>query len=158
MSDNLFPTGYNEALCTMEIEEIHDKRATGYRRSVYFDDELGDFVRDGQFRLKDATGIEAWKQWCVNTVQTQRFASPYYSTDIGIDWKSIIGEGDHDLAESLLRAEITDALLADPYGRTKEVSSITFEWPEADALSAHVEAIGVDGSTIDFSVTNERGV
>lgn len=153
----LFPKSFDTQLIT--LGQIEKKKTQGYRPSVFFDDEMGDAPRDGRYRLKSAGGIEAWRQWCINCVETTRYASPYYSTDFGIEVEKILNATSHDLAESLLQKEIMEALEADPYKRMSYLKKIDFNWIAPDAVEVTVCAVGIDGSTIDFpaQISKERG-
>lgn len=154
MAENLFPANLDNMTVTLD-ESRRDKK-TGYKPGIFYDDEKGDCVRDGQYRIKSATGVEAWKQWCTNCLQTERYSSPYYSTDFGIRAEAAMKAGTRELAESILRTDIQEALLADPYGRTKYVESIAFNWSAPDTVEVTVTAVGYDGATIDLEKIIQR--
>lgn len=46
---------------------------TQYKRSMKWDPELGDFVRDGAHRIKECDGKEAFAIWCFKIAQTERY-------------------------------------------------------------------------------------
>ena len=48
---------------------------TQYKRSMKWDPELGDFVRDGAHRIKECDGKEAFAIWCFKIAQTERYRS-----------------------------------------------------------------------------------
>lgn len=148
MSD-LFPTGYEDEVVT--LEDIEQSNETGYKESVYFDPESADFVRDGQHRLKSATGIEAWEQWCRNCLLTEKGVYPCYSDDFGIATEEAFRAETREKAQSILTREICEALVNDPYGRTKYVSDILFTWADSDALNVDVTIVGIDNTTIDIT-------
>ena len=145
----LFPAGYEDEIVTEE--DIVDEKETGYKEGVYFDPETQDFVRDGQHRVKSATGIESWEQWCTNCIRTERGAYPCYGDVFGIVTEEAFKAETKDLAQSILTREITEGLANDPYGRTKYVSDIEFTWEDADALSVHVTVVGIDNTTLDIT-------
>lgn len=145
---NLFPVGYDEE--TILAEEIdQSEKEKGYVPGASFAD--GDLQRNGQFQVIEASGIEAWQQWCEKNVLTERYASPIYTTDVGVEYQTAMRAETHDKAESLLNKSINEALLADPRGRTKYVDSVTFLWVASDAVQISVRAVGIDNTTIDFS-------
>lgn len=145
----LFPKGYEEEVVTQE--EITDPTETGYREGVYFDSEAGDFVRDGQYRVKSATGIESWEQWCKNCLQTERGVYPCYGDTFGIATAEAFQADTKEKAESILTRDICESLANDPYGRTKYVSDVIFTWQDSDALSVEVTVVGIDDTTIDIT-------
>lgn len=146
---NLFPTGY--AAETVDLEEISEQVDTGYREGVYFDPETGDFIRDGQYRVKSATGVESWEGWCRNCLLTERGAYPCYSDTFGIATIEAFQSETREKAQSILTREVTEALMNDPYGRTRYVSSVDFEWIDSDALNMNVTVVGIDDTTIDIT-------
>ena len=148
---DLFPSGYENEVVTME--EITDQKETGYRESVYFDPETFDFIRDGQYRVKSATGLEAWEQWCMACLMTERGVFPAYSDKFGIKTEEAFQAESRELAESILTREICESLANDPYGRTKYVSDVEFDWFDADALEISVTVVGIDDVTIDITTT-----
>lgn len=146
---NLFPQGYEEEVVT--LEEITDTTGIGYRESVYFDTDTGDFVRDGQYRVKSATGIEAWEQWCRNCLLTERGAYPCYSDKFGIATYDAFRAETREKAESILTREICESLANDPYGRTEYVSDVEFKWHNSDSLNVDVTVVGIEDVTIDIT-------
>lgn len=151
---NLFPEGYEaEIIETSEIEES----VIGYKKGVLFDIERGDFVRNGANKMLDCTGIESWKIWCFNCINTRRYNHMAYSTDFGIDIDAAFKSTSRAEAESILNREITEALLADPYGRTSYIEKIEFEWMAADALKVNVCVHGIDDVTIDIMANLTKG-
>lgn len=146
---DLFPAGYAEEV--VNLEEITDKKETGYREGVYFDPDSSDFMRDGQYRVKSATGIESWEQWCRNCLQTERGVYPCYGDTFGIATTEAFQAETRDKAQSILTREICESLQNDPYGRTKYVSDVEFTWQEADALQVSVQVVGIDGTTLDIT-------
>lgn len=148
---DLFPAGYELEIVTQE--ELQDKKETGYKESVYFCPEDNDFVRDGQHRLKTATGVEAWQQWCRNCLMTEREVYPAYGPLFGIKTREAFQAETRELTESILAREICEGLANDPYGRTKYVSDVEFEWHDSDSLSIDVTVVGIADTTINTTVT-----
>lgn len=148
---NLFPEGYENEI--MEPEELLGSAGgtvIGYRGSIYFDGT--DLVRDGLNKLRASTGIEAWEQWCTKCLSTERYKYPIYPTDFGIETEEAFHAVTRDLAESILYREITEALKADPYGRTSYVENIVFDWQGSDSLYVSVSVIGIENASIDIIV------
>ena len=147
--ENLFPEGYEDEV----IEDYDDieESEKGYQPGVAFDWQSGDFIRDGRNRLLEATGVESWQQWCMNCLQTQRYKHLAYSSDFGIDVDEVFSAETQGEAESILTRQITEALQADPYGRTSYVSSIEYDWTAPDSVQATVTVVGIADVTIDVT-------
>ena len=146
---NLFPIGYEEEIIT---EEEAADEFIGYRPGIAFDEILGDFVRDGRNYLLDHPGIESWKSWCYNAIITERYKHLAYGTDFGIEYDAIFGAETREAAESILTRQITECLLADPYGRTAYVPEISIQWVAPDAVLVDVTVQGIEDVTIDLTV------
>ena len=155
MAENLFPEGYEEEVIT-DLDLQADKPA-GYRNGIAFDYELGDFPRDGMNKMLDSTGIESWKSWCINCLQTERYSHMAYSTDFGIELDAAMSANSRDEAENILTRQITEALMADPYERTAYIEDIVFDWKTDDSLVVSVTIHGVDDVTIDITAYITRG-
>lgn len=153
---NLFPEGYETE--TVELSEIVTDTVIGYRNGVAFNDEKGDFIRNGKNVVVDNTGVESWKNWCVNCISTRRYAHLAYSTDFGIDIDAVFQAKSREEAESILMREINDALMADPYSRTEYVSDFVFNWLAADSVEVSLKVHGIDEVTIDITayITNAQ--
>ena len=146
---NLLPEGYeNEAVTAAELI---NSSVVGYKPGVYFSHEAGGFPRDGKNRIMDATGIESWEIWCKNCLLTERYKHLAYSTDFGIQIEPAFKAETRAKAESILIREISEALEADPYGRTEYVSDIKFDWSIPDAVTADVTVKGINDVTIDIT-------
>ena len=164
MPDNLFPEEYENEEEYFEDEEnegteeenTEEEEDAGYKSSIFFDFDTGDFVVNHDGKLKEASGFEAWMQWCQKTLMTQRYAHEGYSTDIGIDYESALKADSREEAESILQREIEEALMADPSERTLYVGNITFEWAADDCLVT-VQVQGIDGD-IEIQTQFESGV
>ena len=152
---NLLPEGYEDEIIT--TEEIEEERPKGYKNGMAFDIATGDFKRDGRFRILDCDGIESWKSWCYNCVNTERYKHLAYGTDFGIETDPIFAASTHDEAESILVRQITEALMADPYERTEYVEVGDIDWTAPDAIKASVTVHGVDDVTIDITSYITKG-
>lgn len=156
MAENLFPAGYEEKVIT--AEDLRAKESTGYRNGIAYDYQLGDFKRDGMNKLLDCTGIESWKSWCANCIQTERYRHLANPTDFGIETEAAMRANSREEAESILTRQITEALLSDPYKRTAYVEEIEFDWTAPDAVGVSVIIHGVDDVTIDITAYITKGV
>lgn len=147
MDDNLFPEEMEDLgdIAEDEDEEI----VTGYKKAPYFDSVTGDFVTDGHGKVITADGVTAWAHWCENILSTDRYNHEAYTDDIGIDYEEIFKttEGREEI-ETLLETEISDALLCDPYGRTKYVQAIEFDWIDSDSVNVSIEVVGMDNELV----------
>lgn len=152
---NLFPIGYENEI--INAEDLSASRPVGYRNGIAFDDALGDFLRDGKNRLIDSTGIESWKSWCINCIQTERYKHLAYSTDFGIELEPAMKATSREEAESWLVREISEAIMADPYKRAEYVQNVEFDWTAPDAVETHVIIKGKDDVTIDITAYITKG-
>lgn len=154
-TENLFP---EEELELIEAgDEVYyeddSTEPVGYKESLYFD---GDIIRDGQHRLKSATGLEAYEQWCLNCLNTERGKYLCYGDYFGIATEEAFKSENRAKAESILTLEITEALKKDPYQRTEYVDNIEFDWDVApDAASISMTIHGIDDVTLDVTVMVE---
>lgn len=119
MADQLFPT--------FDLPEIEDEEEDEekYSPSVYFDFETGDFRRDGASRMVPADGREAYMQWCLKTVQTERESCLAYGEDYGTEFEDMDDYPDIESRESEIERTITEALLVHP--ATEYVRNFVFE-------------------------------
>lgn len=146
---NLLPEGYEEEIITEE--DLTQRGPIGYKNGVAFNDEAGDFKRDGKGKILDSTGLQSWESWCVNCIRTERYKHAAYGTDFGIELDAAFAATTRQEAESILTRQITEALLADPYGRTDYIEEITFNWTAPDTVSVGVTVHGIDDITIDIT-------
>lgn len=100
----------------------HEER---YFPSAYFDFEMGDFVRDGANRMVLADGREAYMQWCLKVVSTERLSCLAYGDDIGTEFDELADVPDRESKESEIERMITEALLVHP--ATEYVRDFVFE-------------------------------
>ena len=147
---NLLPTGYETEIIT--AEDIADEAPIGYRNGVSFDYELlGDFRRDGKNKLLDSDGIESWKSWVFNCMQTERYKHLAYGTDFGIESDKVFAASSREEAESILTRQVTEAILADPYERTEYIDNIEITWPYPDSVQLSATLHGIQDVTIDVT-------
>lgn len=152
---NLFPEGYEDEAIT--AEDLTSDTPIGYRNGISFDYETGDFRRDGKNKILDSDGIESWKSWCINCLQTERYAHLAYSSDFGVEITAAMQAESREEAESILTREINEALLADPYGRTEYVENIEYDWTAPDTVTVNVTVHGITDVTIDLTAYLSKG-
>ena len=151
----------NELFSEADIEEDEEEQEqeeeydTEYKRSLKWDPELGDFVRDPSNRLVECDGHEAYAIWCYKMAQTVRDAHMAYmeevsGNDLGVDMDGIEQEDDRETVESMLERGYTDALMVNP--RTESVSDFFFHW-EGDSVSCSFQVSAVDwDETVQISI------
>ena len=152
---NLFPADYETEVITED--DRSSGSPTGYRNGVAFDFQTGDFVRDGKHRLLDSDGIESWKSWCIICIQTERYAHLACPSYFGIETAPAMQASSREEAESILTREITEAIMADPYGRTEYVEDISFDWTAPDTVKVSVVVHGIDDVSIDLEAYITKG-
>lgn len=145
---NLFPEGYEDEI--IEAEDLESSQIIGYRNGLSFDEQLGDFRRDGANKILDSSGIDSWKSWIINGIQTERYAHLAYSTDYGIETVDAFRAKTRDEAESILTRQITEFVLADPYKRAEYVEEIVYDWTAPDSVVASLSVRGKEDVSIDI--------
>lgn len=108
-----------------------ENRKQQYKPSVYFDYATGDFRLDGAGRMAGASGREAYMQWCIKTVMTERDAFLAYSTKYGAELETSLAQSDRASVEASLERTIMEAIMANP--KTEYCRDFTFTWPEPDS-------------------------
>ena len=152
---NLLPEGYEDEVVL--AEELDENQPVGYKNGVAFDYYTGDFQRDGKNRLLDSDGIESWKSWCINCIQTERYKHLAYSSDFGIELDQVFAAASREEAESILTRQITEAILSDQYERTEYIEDITYNWTAPDAVEVTVILHGLEDVTIDITAYITKG-
>lgn len=98
------------------------------QRSVNFDFEIGDFTQKKTGELQSASPADAWAQWCIKSIYTQRDSFFSYSTNTGAEVDEALTEPTRGAQESALELTITETLMSDSSGRTTYVRDFEFEW------------------------------
>lgn len=124
-----------------ELTEENEEYDTQYKRSVKWDVEAGDFVRDGANRVVECSGKEAFMIWCYKAAQTERYACLAYPPEIGVELESAMDDDDEMTVESMVERTVTDALLVNP--RTEAVQDFEFSW-DGDEMHCRFQVKGVD--------------
>lgn len=140
-----------------KVIENSQQRDNRQKSSLYFDFEKGDFALDSAGKIQTATPYDAWVQWCLKTVYTQRYAFLAYSNQVGVEIEEAFQQPTREEQESNIEVTVTEALLADPYQRTKRVYDFLFEW-ETDGLKVTFTVSGVwnKDTTLTANFKKER--
>ena len=123
-----------------------------YRPSVFFDFTAGDFTRDGANRMVEADGREAFAQWCMKIIATERDACLAYSTRIGTEMEYAAAQPDHASVEASVERTIIEALMVNP--KTEYVREFEFTW-EGTSLFGTFAVKGRDLDEIRLTVAME---
>lgn len=123
-----------------EFIEESSEYDTTYRRSMKWDYEAGDFVRDGAHRIPECNGYEAFATWCYKISQTERYRCLAYPNEIGVEMERAMKNDDADTVESMVERTITDALMVNP--RTEYVRDFAFWW-DGDDLKCKFKVKGI---------------
>lgn len=143
MSQPLFPV-----VQVPEFTLDHTGYDTAYRRSVRWNTEAGDFVRDGAKRMVECDGGEAFAIWCYKVAQTERYRCLAYPDSIGTEMERAMDNDDEETVESMVQRTVTEALMVNP--RTEDVLDFEFSW-DGDSMHCRfvVKGVGLDdGITI----------
>jgi hypothetical protein len=123
-----------------------------YKPSVYFDFAAGDFTRDGANRMVEATGKEAYAQWCMKIIATERDTCLAYSTRIGTEMEYAAAQPDHASVEASVERTVIEALMVNP--KTEYVRDFVFTW-SGTTLSATFKVKGLGLDEIKLALTVE---
>lgn len=120
MADELFPT------FDFPIIEDTDLEEERYSPSVFFDFEKGDFILDGANNIAVADGKDAFIQWCIKTVYTERSRLLAYDDDIGVEFEQLIYAPSREEKENIIVDTITDAISVHP--AFESIDDFSFEY------------------------------
>ena len=121
-----------------------------FKSSLSFD--RGDILVDGSGQIVLADGHDAWIQWCVKVLATERSQMLAYSDEIGVEFIAAMAQETRAAKEAMLSRTIKEALMADPAKRTADVRSFSFIWAD-DGVKVSFEIIGSDGYTGNISIS-----
>jgi hypothetical protein len=141
MTNNLFPVFDVPSALAEDIRQVRK-----YRPVPFFDIAEGEFVLNGARQPMYGSGYDAWVLWCTKTILTQRWAYCGYSDNSGIEADEAFKEPDRQATESAFERTITEALLADPMGRTVQARNFIFGW-YGDSLTIACDVTGANGDT-----------
>jgi len=140
-TNNLFPVFDVPAALAEDRRNVQR-----YNPAPLWDFESGDFVLNGARQPIYGTGHDAWILWCTKTILTQRWAHLGYSNNAGIEADEAFKQPDRKAQESAFTRTISEALLADPAGRTRQVRDFKFDW-RGDSLHITCVVFGADGNS-----------
>lgn len=103
-------------------------QASAYKKSLKWDIEKGDFVRDGGNRIPYCDGFESFRVWCMKMALTERYHCLAYPDALGVEMESAIKEPDNDSVEMAVEKTIKEALKVNP--RTEYVGDFVHVWSE----------------------------
>lgn len=147
MANNLFPV-----FALPQTPEAVTPQVQKYRPGPLWDFAVGDFVLSGTGQPQYGTGRDEWITWCIKTIMTERFAYLAYSNRIGVESEAAFRQADQRAVETAFERTVSEALLADPMGRTIEVRNFEFDW-NGDSLDITCMVYGADGDTAAIEVT-----
>ena len=139
MTESLFPTDMPVA----EIEAAAVAEQLAFGRSWRFDFSIGEFVLTPAGKVAEAEYFEAWLQWCLKALRTERYRYLAYTRAYGQEMDSLIGRHLTRAAnESEIRRMVTECLTVDP--RTAAVGNFVFDW-DGDICTFTCEISNVRG-------------
>lgn len=115
-----------------------------------FSVETGDFLLDGGGSVLYGSGKDAWILWCLKCLATERHAYLSYPSYLGVEMIAAFAEPDRPSQESAIIRSITEALLADPKGRTVRVFDFSFSWL-GEAVSLSFTILSSEGDTASLT-------
>lgn len=136
MAEQLFPT-----FPEITVHDADDTLVQTYSPSFLFDFGTGEFALDGANHVRVCNGYEAWKNWCVKAVMTERDAWMAYSTNIGVEVENALKQPSTPAAKLALERTITEALLVHP--STQSVGDFSYTL-NGDALRVSFTVKGKD--------------
>ncbi len=144
MGEQLFPS-----FPAIAVHDADDTLVQTYSPSFLFDFTTGEFALDGANHVRACDGYEAWKNWCVKTVLTERDAWMAYSTNIGVEVENALKQPTMEAAKLALERTISEALLVHP--STQSVGD--FEYTiSGDALRVSFTVKGKDVAAFTASL------
>jgi len=132
-----------------EFVDDEDTYDTEFKRSVAWDYELGDFVRDGNNNMVEANGQEAYETWCVKQAFTERYNELAYPDEIGTEMDAALKNESREAVESDLEDTLTEALMTNP--RTDYVGNFEFTW-DGEELECQFDVTDIDGNVITINI------
>ena len=119
---SLFPT----TTTTAEYPET-ESTVTSYGSTVRFDFETHEFILSPTGKQTSLTGSDAWAEWCVKAMATERYNYLVYSHEYGEEIDTLLGQSmPHEVVESEIRRMTKECLLLDK--RTASIDNFQFEW------------------------------
>lgn len=136
MAETLFPV-----FDVPEIKISNPAAEKKYLPSVYFDYDTGDFRSDAAHRMVVSSGREAYCQWCLAAVHTERGSCLAYGQNFGVEMQAALKQPTDALIESEVERTIREALEVNP--RTEYVQGFIFA-RDSDRLSVSFTVKGYE--------------
>lgn len=121
MANTLFPT-----VSIPSLEKPKETADLRYKKSLAWDLERGDFIRDGAGKIETHSGRDAYMVWCIKTSTTERYTKLAYPNSIGSELEDAKREQSDAAVELALERTLTEALMVNP--RTEYVRDFVFVW------------------------------
>lgn len=121
---NLYPTAGVEAA---DYTDAAAGRAVSYGSTVQFDFEKHEFMLSPTGKQKSVESSDAWGEWCVKAMSTERYRYLIYDDSYGEELDTLIGKSrPHEVIESEIKRMTRETLMCDP--RTVKVDDFQFKW------------------------------
>ena len=148
---DLFPTvGVTNA---KYIDEVASDKVN-YGKTVQFDFEKHEFILSPTGKQKTVTGSNAWAEWCVKAISSERYKYLIYSDNYGEEIDTLLGKSyPKKVVESEIKRMVKDCLMA--YKRTASVDNFTFTWID-DGIMFTCDVKNTIGESITISRTVVR--
>lgn len=147
----------DELYADFEVPAVNaeDEETLKYYPSLLFDYNTGDFQLDGSGRIAAARGQTAYKQWCIKTILTERYACLAYGPNIGTEMTRVSMLQDYDAQCSDIERQYTEALMANP--KTEYVRDFMFSQPAPDSVSVTFTVKGKEYDEESINILIRRG-
>ncbi len=137
-----------DAIMAIDVPEFMEEDTEydiQYRRTMKWDMEKGDFVRDGANRVQECSGQEGFATWCYKAAMTERYACLAYPDEIGAEMEDAMDDDESGIVESQVERTITEAVETNP--RTEWVGDFEFTW-DGDAMHCTFCVKGIEWDEI----------
>lgn len=143
---DLFPT-VGTAEATYVDEAASD--TVNYGKTVQFDFEKHEFILSPTGRQKTVTSSDAWGEWCVKALCSERYKYLIYSDNYGEEIDTLLGRSyPRKVVESEIRRMVKDCLMVDK--RTASVDNFQFTWID-DGIMFSCDVKNTIGETMTIS-------
>lgn len=143
---DLFPT-VGTAAATYVDEAASD--TVNYGKTVQFDFEKHEFILSPAGRQKTVTSSDAWGEWCVKALCSERYKYLIYSDNYGEEIDTLLGKSyPRKVVESEIRRMVKDCLMVDR--RTASVDNFQFTWID-DGIMFSCDVKNTIGETMTIS-------
>ena len=137
-----------EDIVVVDVPEFLEETTeydTQYKRTMKWDIEKGDFVRDGANKVQECSGEEGFMIWCYKIAMTERYACLAYPDEIGAEMEDATDDDEADIVESQVERTITEAIEVNP--RTEWVGDFEFFW-DGDVMHCTFNVKGIEWNQV----------